>query len=297
MLSSQSTAQEIIASCMTHRGDKHLTTACTELAFQISAVQAVKEFKFDVRSVKDMINIYMRDIDQLPDCVEMFVAVHEKAQLDPVSKEMLFDLAPRIWIDLLDSHHFDTAKEVWKLYKDAINDEVDVAEFVVQTLNNNDEEILFEEHCGKVFDNLIETSSTKGPLRDVIFEVLIMYLQDREVDWNEEGIITFGQDEEGFEQNMMTWMVRNGWTPLPEQSATEEAHTRFKEQHFKMIEFGSSGSATRVQSLMSYIDENVQGKIPDGVYLGLADRLKTLHTDILQDHKDMMRLRRLNRRT
>lgn len=179
-----------------------LTTACIELAFKINAVQAVDEFKFDVRSVQDMINIYMRDIDQLPDCVEMFVAVHEKAQLDPVSKEMLFDLAPRIWTDLLYAHHFDTAKEVWKLYKDKINDEVDVAEFVLEVLNNNHDKILFEEHCGKVFDNLIETSSTKGPLRDVIFDVLIMYLQDRD-----------GEDEEGFEfdQNMMTWMVRNGW--------------------------------------------------------------------------------------
>jgi len=310
------TAQDIISHCITRRvarcngtesadGRKHLTTACIEVAFERQAVRAINEFKFNDKAVTKMIELYVARRYDVTHNVnpEMFAAIHEKAQLYTVTKDLLNRQSPLIWLAHVFRQDFDTAKEVWKFYEKTIAQKVDLPKkcgVLMYDYLNHAYDMPFDACCGVIFDHFIEILKDAPNLRQKMchrFETVLIEafeLDPRDVTWNDDGIIMIDGEPEfhadPFYQDAITWMVQKGWTPHADQSSTEMLHTLFKDQYFEKID--SHQTVKLVEHLMSYIDEEVQTHVSDGVYMKLANILKRIHQSTTLDGKELRRTRR-----
>lgn len=217
--------------CVTPR---RMTNMTLQTIIADGNVAAVRELS--TTEILPLVHMYMTAIlKEGKNRCEMFRVIHERAQEDPRARGFVSSAVPYVWCRLLDyCLDFDTASVCYALYSDWINDEIDVTEFVYGFMEKYDWAHDEKEWkiCRDILDHLIQISTTGESLKEILTSVVQMSLQDFfhysvkcDQIWNTDGLIIH-PDAGRYCQDVATWMVNNGWTPLPEQCEPEN-HAKF----------------------------------------------------------------------
>jgi len=150
--------------------------------------------------------------------------------------------------------------------------------------SHDDDNDVFMTECVPVMEHLMSIKVPKPIVICLFMQFSLtrlstqLYYNDMQVSWNEDNALVTLDDETAPAntdlaalQNMLTWMVKQGWTPLHEQSSTPEAYETFNKVHFEALQ---KNPRKRLISVINYIDERVQPHIQDGVYVQLMKKLK-----------------------